>query len=173
MSRVSAIPVYIWLMLLFPSVAIAVVGAIRRTAVWLVPLSFSLTTVIVAAAESFCTVFVMQRFDQKFRDAPGAAFELSLFGDAVIGMLGVLLFGSALALFRRKDLASAPRSIYIGSVLGGVYSTLPNVFYWSRVDIPVVPFWIFALLFPILAARLTLQSMPTADAPSIRTPTTG
>jgi hypothetical protein len=151
MSRVGAIPGYIWLMFLTPSAGIGIVGVLRRTLAWFVALSFSLTTIGVAIAEAFYTIFIKQQFDEKFREAPGAAYELSLFGDAVISILGVLLFGVTVA--RRW-------SICIGSVLGAVYSTVPNVFYWSLDDIPIAPFWIFAVFFPIVAARLTLHRTP-------------
>ena len=157
MSRVGAIPGYIWLILLTPSAGIGILGVLRRTLVWILVLSFSLTMVVVAVAESFYPIFIRQKFDDKFRQAPGAAFELSLFGDAVISLLGVLLFGVTVALLRRKELGPMRWSICIGSLLGAVYSTVPNVFYWRQDNMPIALFWIFAVFFPIVAARLTLH----------------
>jgi hypothetical protein len=163
MSVVGAIPGYIWLMFLTPSAGIGIVGVLRRTLVWFVALSFSLTTIGVAIAEGFYTVFIKQQFDEKFRQAPGAGYELSLFGDAAISILGMLLFGATIALLRRNELAPRRWSLCIASLLGAVYSTVPNVFYWSLDEIPIAPFWIFALFFPILAARLTLHRTLAAD----------
>src|SRR5260370_31014309 len=97
------VPTYIGGLLLLPSVLIAVAAALRRTYIWAVMLCFSLAVVTTAATESYYTIFAMKRFDEKFRHAPGAAFELALFGDAVIGFLGVLLFGAALAFVTRKN----------------------------------------------------------------------
>jgi hypothetical protein len=162
MSEFSAVPAYVWLILLIPSTLIGIVTTLSRTRIWLVALSFSLTTFAIAVAESYYTVVVMQRFDQKFRDAPEVALEISLFAEAVIGMIGVLLFGATLALFRGKDRALAPPSVYISVLMGGIYMILPNA-----VDIPVALFWIFAVFFPILSARLTLSASPRIDAASV------
>src|ERR1017187_3946478 len=112
MWRISAVPAYIWCLLLLPSALIAVLAALRRTYIWIFTLSFSLTAVAVAATESFYTVFVMERFDEKFRRAPGAAFELALFGDAVMALFGLLLFGGALALLTRRTLHPIALGVY-------------------------------------------------------------
>ena len=74
------------------------------TYIWMLILSFSLTAVTTAATETFYTIFVMKRFDEKFRDAPSAAYELALFGDAIMALIGLLLFGGALALSARRTL---------------------------------------------------------------------
>jgi hypothetical protein len=116
---------------------------------------FSLAVLTAAATESYYTIFVMWRFDEKF--SAGAAFELALFGGAIMGFLGVLLFIGALAFFTRKNLAPKPSGLYIASILGGIYTTLPNVLYWSRVDLPNALFWILAVAFPITTARLTVR----------------
>ena len=157
MGRLVAVPMYIWGLLLLPSALIAALAAMRRTYIWAVMLCFSLAAVTAATTASYYTIFVMKRFDEKFRDAPGAAFELALFGDAIIGFPVVLLFGGALAFFTRKNLVPKPSGLYIASILGGVYATLPDVLYWSRVDLPNVLFWILAVVFPITAARLTVR----------------
>src|SRR5260370_28355660 len=130
------VPTYIGGLLLLPSVLIAVAAALRRTYIWAVMLCFSLAVVTTAATESYYTIFAMKRFDEKFRHAPGAAFELALFGDAVIGFLGVLLFGAALAFVTRKNYSPRLSGLYFASILDGFYTTLPNVLYWSRVDLP-------------------------------------
>ena len=161
-----AVPMYIWRLLLLPSVLIAVAAALRRTYIWAVMLCFSLAVLTAAATESYYTIFVMKRFDEKFRHAPGAAFELALFGDAVFGILGVLLFGGALAFLTRKNYGPRLSGLYFASILGGFYSTLPNVLYWSRVDLPNALFWILVVVFLITAARLTVRRIGTENADS-------
>jgi hypothetical protein len=157
MSQLTGVPTYIWGLLLLPSVLIAVVGALRRTLVWAVMFCFSLAVVTVAATESYYTIFVMKRFDEKFRQAPGAAFELALFGDAIICLLGVLLLGGSLAFFARKKLGPKQSGLYVAPILGVFYTTLPNVLYWSRIDLPNEIFWIFVVAFPITIARLMVR----------------
>ena len=102
----------------------------------------------------------MKRFDQKFTYAPGEAFELALFGDAVLGILGVLLFGGALALLTRENYGPRPSGLYFASILGGIYSTLPNI------DLPNALFWILVVAFPITAARLTIRRIGAENADS-------
>ncbi len=124
------VPMEIWGLLLLPSVLLAAVAALQRTYIWTVMLCFSLAVLTAAATESYYTIFVMKRFDEKFRYAPGEAFELALFGYAVLG------------------------------ILGGIYSTLPNV------DLPNALFWILVVVIPITAARLTIRRIGAENADS-------
>jgi hypothetical protein len=150
---------WVWLMLLTPSAAIGVAAVLRRTSVWLLVLSFSLTTVVVALAESYYTVFILGRFDGLFRNSPGFAFWISVFSDAITSILGVLLFGVTVWRLRPKEptstSSSTRSSICAGSLLGAVYITGLYVFYWSHIDTYVEPPWL--LFFPVVAARLALH----------------
>jgi hypothetical protein len=133
-------------------------------------LFFSLTTIAVGAAESFYTVFVMERFDGKFRNAPEAAFELALFGDAIVAMLGVVMFGGALVLLNRRGLHPTPLGVYISATLGGLYMTMPSLLYAATLTPPVALSWLWLLLFPIIAARLALRSVRGAALDRSPTP---
>jgi hypothetical protein len=77
------------------------------------------------------TVFVLKRFDEKFRHAPNAAVEISLFGDAVIGLIGLLLFGGTFAYIARQGRYKTVSSIILAALFGEIYATLPNVLYWG------------------------------------------
>jgi hypothetical protein len=112
----------------------------------------------------------MGRFDEKFRYAPGAAFEISLVGVAVMGFLGALSFAGAVAFFTRRSLAPTGLGLGLASVFGGIYITLPEVLYWRRVDTPAGLFWICVALFPIFAARLTLHRVGSPNQVSCPMP---
>jgi hypothetical protein len=96
--------------------------------------------------------------------------ELALFGDAIICLRGVLLFGGALAFFAHKKLASKQSGLYVAPILGFFYTTLPNLLYWSRIDLSNALFWIFVVAFPITSARLTVRRVGAEDAGSSRLP---
>ena len=103
---IDAVPAYIWFILVLPSAMVAIIASLQRTPIWILMLSFSLAAAAAAVTESFYTVVVIQRYDAKFRQAPEAALELALFGDAIIAPLGLMLFGGALALSKRKGRSS-------------------------------------------------------------------
>ena len=92
MWNVGRVPLYLYSMLLLPSALLAMYAAVRRKYFFGAVLSFSLATVIASITGSLCTVFVLKKFDSKFR----YAFELSLFGDAVVAFIGLVLFGATL-----------------------------------------------------------------------------
>jgi hypothetical protein len=120
-------------------------------------LSFSLAAAVAAVTWSLYTVFVLQRFDAKFRQAPGVALELSLFGDAIIAPLGLLLFGGALALSKRQGFYSMSLGVTVSAILGGTFVIMPDVIYaYIRTSGDLLA-WI--ILFPIISARLTLLAV--------------
>jgi hypothetical protein len=157
MWRISAVSAYTWCLLLGPSALIAVIAALRRASVWIFALSFSLTAVAVGAAEDYYMNFVVGPPDPKFRSAPGAAFELDLFGDAIITLLGVLLFGGSLALLTRKSFRSIGSGLYISAIFGSLYATMPLLLFVVARNYPVALYWAWAVVSPIIAVRLTLR----------------
>src|SRR5260370_89107 len=129
MWSISAIPLYLWCMLLLPSAGVAIYVAVRRRWAYVPILSFSLATVVASIAESVYTVFVLKRFDEKFRHAPSVAVEISFFGDAVIGFIALLLFGGTVAFYARGGRQETARSVVVAALFGGIYATGPNVLY--------------------------------------------
>jgi hypothetical protein len=140
-------------MLLLPSAVLAIYAAVRRKSVFGLTLSFSMATVIASIAESAYTVYVMKKFDSKFRFAPDAAFELSLFGDAVVAFIGLLLFGATFTCYVRQAMH---RTGIIGltALSGGIYATLPKALYWCDIAAPPLLWWIWTLLIPVASALL-------------------
>ena len=157
MWNVGQIPLYLWLMLLLPRAVLAVYAAARRRSGF-GPigsiLSFSLAVAFASITESAYTVFVMKKFDGKFRDAPYAAVELSLFGDAVVAFIGLLLFGGTVLLLRRH-MPGTFTSIGLAALFGTIYPTLPNAVYWCDVATPLVISWSWILITPVAAAFLS------------------
>ena len=121
-------------------------------------LSFSLAAAAAAVTESFYTVVVMQRFDAKLRQAPRAVLELALFGDAIIAPLGLLLFGDALALSKRKGFYSISIGMTVSAILGGTFMIMPQVDYaYIRTSRDFLLVWV--VVFPIISAGLTLLAV--------------
>jgi len=44
-------------------------------------------------------------------------------------------------------------------LFGGAYATVPNALYWCRIDAPVLLFWTYILLVPVIAALVTRLQM--------------
>ena len=171
MWHISAIPPYLWCMLLLPSAIAVGYVALRRRWSYAPILFFSLTSVVVSSTESVYNVFVLGRFDEKFRHAPDAALELALFGDAIFGFIGLFVFGGVLAYCARHGRRVTARSIIVAAFFGGVYETLPDELYWWRVQAPLVAQWIWILLMPVAAALFTVRQMAqsqTDRAPVVR-----
>ena len=74
-----------------------------------------------------------------------------MFGDAVGAFIGLVLFGGTLVFLTRQD-SLRTSTIYLAALLGGIYATLPKIFYWSDTY-----FWIWMLLMPVAAAWLVSQ----------------
>ncbi len=154
---IRAIPLYLWCILLLPSAMAAIYVVVRRRWRYLpIPL-FALTNVLVASAGTLYTIFVLNRFDAKFREAPNAAFEIDLFGDAAIALIGFLLFGSSLAYFGRRGRRVTTSSILTAALSGAVYATLPQFLHWFHIQ-PLI-LWIWILLMPEAAAAVTIRKM--------------
>jgi hypothetical protein len=154
-AMTDEVPAYIWCMLVLPSALVAIIASLRRTLIWRLMLAFSLAAAAAAITESFYTVVVLQRFDAKFRQAPGAALELALFCDAIIAPLGLMLFRGALALSKRKGFYSMSLGVTVSAILGGTFVIMPDVIYaYIRTSGDILRAWI--ILFPIISARLTL-----------------
>ena len=132
MWHISAVPLDIWCMLLLPSAVVATYGVLRRRWSYAPILIFSLMNAVVSSAESVYTVFVLKRFDEKFRHAPDVALELALFGDAIIGFIGLLFFGGVLAYCVRKGRRVTIGSVIFAALFGGIYETLLDVLYWRQ-----------------------------------------
>jgi hypothetical protein len=66
------------------------------------------------------TVFVLNKFDSKFRYAPDVEFELSLFGDAVVALIGLFLFGAIIA-FLTRQAAHGTVIVLLAALFGGIY----------------------------------------------------
>lgn len=151
-------------LLMLPSAVVAVFASLRRTYIWVLMFSFSLASAAAFFIESFYIVFVMERFDEKFRHAPDVAFELSLFGGAIIVLFGLLLFGGSLALSKRKAVHSIPLGVTVSAILGGLYvTTLSFIDAYAR-STPVAFLRAWVVLFPIISARLTLLTVRRAAA---------
>jgi hypothetical protein len=146
-------------MLLLPSAVVAVYILVWRRWRYAPVLSFSLTTVVVSSAESVYTVFVLKRFDEKFRHAPNAAVEISLFGDAITGWIGLLFFGGTFAYVARQGRYTTVSSIILAAVFGGIYATLPNVLNWWHIEVSNLMQWIWIFVIPVAAALLTVRRM--------------
>jgi hypothetical protein len=136
---------------------IAVIAALRRTYVWVFALSFSLTAVAIGVMEDYYMDFVLGPPDPKFRGAPGAAFELDLSINAIITVLGLLLFGGSLTLLRLKSFRPIAPGIYISAIFGSLYATMPLLLYLVHRNYPVEFFWAWAVISPGVAARLTVR----------------
>lgn len=159
MWHISAVPLYIWCMLLLPSALVATHVAFRRRWAYAPIVIFSLVNAFVSSTESVYTVFVLKRFDDKFRHAPDVALELALFGDAIIGFIGLFFFGSVLAYCARKGRRVTTGSVIFAALFGGMYESLLDVLYWSRIEAPLLVVWIWILLMPVGAALLTVRLM--------------
>jgi hypothetical protein len=164
MWSISAVPLYLWFMLLLPSAVVANYIAVQRKWAYLPVLSFSLATVVASSAESAYGIFVLKRFDEKFRDAPGAALELSLFGDAVIGFIALLLFGGTVAYYALRGRQATASGIVLATLFGGIYASLPNVLYWWGIQARALLWWIWILIMPLAAAFLTVRQMKQSTA---------
>ena len=151
----SAVPLYLWCMLLLPSAVAAIYVAVRRRWVYAPIPFFSITSVFTSSVESIYTVVILKRFDQKF--APKAALELSLFGDAVISLIGLIFFGSTLAYYARRSSRVTARSIVVAALSGAVYPTVLIVLYWGHIQASLLIQWIWILLMPVAAAWLTFR----------------
>jgi hypothetical protein len=134
---------------------VAVIAVLRRTYVWVFALSFSLTAVAIGAAEDYYMDFVLGPPDPKFRSAPGVAFEIDLFGNAIMTLLGLLIFGGSLTILRRKALRPITPGVYMSALFGILYTTMPLLLYLVHRNHPVEFFWAWAVLSPGVAARLT------------------
>lgn len=161
---ISAVPLYLWFMLLLPSTVLATYIAVRRKWAYVPVLSFSLATVVASSAESVYTVFVLKRFDEKFRNAPDAALEISLFGDAVIGFIALLLFGGTVAYYALRGREATTSSIIMAMLFGGIYASLPNVLYLWNIQAPPLLWWAWILSIPEAAALLTARQMKQSSA---------
>jgi hypothetical protein len=154
----NEVPAYIWCMLALPPALVAMIASLQRTPIWRLMLAFSLAAAVGAVTESCYTVVVLQRFDAKFRQAPGAALELAMFGDAIIAPLGLMLFGGALALSKRKGFYSMSLGVTVSAILGGAFVIMPGVIYaWVRTSGDYIRAWM--ILFPIISARLTILAV--------------
>jgi len=155
---ISSVPAYIWCMLVLPSTLFAIIALLRRTHLWMLILSFSFAAAAASVAESFYAVAVMHRFDAKFAQAPEVALELDLLGDAIITLSGILLFGLTLALSKRGGFHSISLGVIVAAILSGTYVIVPEVIYaFVRTSANFFRAWI--LLFPIIAARLTILAV--------------
>lgn len=171
MLHISAIPPYLWCMQLLPSAIAVGYVAVRRKWSYAPILFFSLTTVVVSSAESVYNIFVLGRLDEKFRHTPNTALEIALFGDAIIGFIGLFFFGSVFAYCAGHGRRVTARSIIVAAFFGGIYETLPDQLYWWRVKAPSIAWWIWILLMPVAAALFTVRQMAqsqTERAPVIR-----
>jgi hypothetical protein len=155
---INEVPAYIWCMLVLPTALVALIASIQRTPIWILMLSFSLAAAAAAVTESLYTVLVLQRFDAKFKQAPGVALELALFGDAIIAPLGLMLFGGALALSKRKGFYSISIGMTVSAILGGTFMIMPQADYaYIRTSGDFLLVWV--VVFPIVSARLTLLAV--------------
>jgi hypothetical protein len=102
---------------------------------------------------------VLKLVDDKFKHAPSAALELAFFGDAILGFIGLLLFGGTLAYCARQGRNVTARSIVAAALFGGIYATLLNELYWWHIEAPLLIDWIWILLMPVAAALLTTRQM--------------
>ena len=160
MWSISAVPLYLWCMLLLPSAVVAICITVWRKWAYVPILSFSLATVITSIAESVYTVFVLNRLDEKFRYAPDAALEISLFGDAVIGFIAILAFGGSVAYYAQRGRQETASSIVVAALCGGIYASLPNVLdNWWQIQVSPFLWWIWILFIPVAAALLTVGKM--------------
>ncbi len=152
------VPGYIWFFLLVPTALVTILAALRRTFVWMQVLSFSLSTVGVAVAQSFYDVFVAKNFDPKFRGAPTVDLELSLFGDAVFALLGLLIFGGTIGCYTvafSTKVRPGAVGICLPTLFGCLYMTLPWLLYLRHVRPPTYLFWSWAVLAPVASALVT------------------
>ena len=150
-------------MLLVPPALVTILAASRRTFVWLQFLSFSSSTIGVAVTLSLYDVFVAKNFDPKFREAPTVALELSLFGDAVFGLLSLLLFGGTVVCYTvafSKKVRPTAIGICLPALFGCLYMTLPWLLYLRHLGPPTYLFWSWAVLAPVASALITLRSGP-------------
>jgi hypothetical protein len=157
----------VYCLLLLPSASIAIMAARRRTDNWMLMLVFSLTSVIMAAAESFFSVFVLKQFDPKFRYSPQSALELDLLWDAMMTFVGVCGFGASLPALARRTLRPRSFGVWLAAGLGGIYVTVPRVSYALAGSTPTALFWAWVILFPIISARITLRAIRSHKSGSL------
>jgi hypothetical protein len=119
-------------------------------------LAFSLTSVVMAAAESFFLVYVLNQFDPKFRYSQQSALELDLLWFAMMTFVGVCVFGASLPVLARRTPHPRSFAVWLAASLGGIYVTAPGVYYTLARSIPTSVFWAWVILFPIISARITL-----------------
>ena len=134
----------------------------RRTAAWTLTLAFSLTAWAICDAESFYTIFVVKMLDAEFRQVPWGAFGLSLLGCTFVALFGMLLFAGSLTLLKRRPLYPTSLGVYVSAILGGIYVTIPFLFFADDGSTPAALFWAWAVLFPIISARVALRG-PAGD----------
>lgn len=166
MWRISAVPTYVWWLLVLPCALVAVTAALRRTYVWRSTFLFSLVAVVLGAMGSYYQVFVMGHFDRKFQYAPEVAFEIDLFGDAIMALLGLLLFGGSLAFLTHKKFRPNALGEYVSAFLGGLYVIVPQLLAASIQNATSWVFQAWLVIFPIIAARMALRSRRDAASGS-------
>jgi hypothetical protein len=157
----------VYCLLLLPSASIAIMAARRRTDDWMLMLVFSLTSVVMAAAESFFSVFVLKQFDPKFRYSPQSALELDLLCDAMMTFVGVCVFSASLPVLARRTLRPRSLGVWLAAGLGGTYVTVPPVSYALAGNTPTALFWVWVILFPIISARMTLRTIRSPKCGSL------
>jgi hypothetical protein len=115
-----------------------------------------LTVLVIGAAEGFYTIYVMKTAEHRSSEALLGDFEISVFGCFLVALFGLLLFGSGLAVLKRRGFYPTPVGIYVSAVLGGAWVAIP-AFFPDNGNTPAVIFWLWAILLPILSARLALR----------------
>jgi hypothetical protein len=120
--EVLGVSIYAWFLLVAPPLLLMLVLALLRTRVWLLIAAFSWSAAGTALAECLYDILAAKRFDQKFQHAPEVALELSLLGAGCIVLIGLAVFGLALA--GKKQLRERI-PVYLAAVLGGLFTTVP------------------------------------------------
>jgi len=115
-------------------------------------------------AEGIYTVFGLKRFEEKFGYARDVALEISLFADAIVGFIALLLIGVTVAYNARRGKHGTASSIVVAALFGAVYTTLPSVLYWLQIEPAALLWWIWIFFMPLAAALVTVRQMSLSSA---------
>ena len=157
MWQIIAVPAYVWCLVALHFVFVAILARLRRRAIWIPMLAFSLTVLVIGATEGFYTIYVMKTTEHRSPEAQLGDFEISLVGFVLVALFGLLLFGGGLAVLKRRGFYPTPVGVYFSAALGAAWVAIPGTFSPDDGNTATVVFWLWAILLPIVSARLALR----------------
>jgi hypothetical protein len=157
MWRVSSVSASTWCLFLLPLAVVAVATVITRSYRWFYILGFTGASMVTALIESFCRIYVAQRLDEKFRHAPSAQFEIDLTVGAIVGIVGLLIVAGTLVFLGRTMPPLNSPALSISATLGVAYTLVPAAADAIGWPMPAALFWVRALSFPIISARIAFR----------------